>query len=252
MEANTLAPQIPLWGVLIGIFLLVLLSIFLGYRMGSYHRKHSDGGGDAPIGSVVGATLGLLAFMLAFTFGITASRFDTRKQLLLDEVNAIGTAFLRTDFLVEPYRTDIKKFFRDYVDIRTQWIKDPEMLPELLAESEEIQGELWSRSVEAVAKTPNQEITSSFIESLNEVIDFHTKRVTVALMYRIPAVIWYALIFVTVLAMGAVGYQFGITGGRSVFISVLLALTFSAVIYLIADIDRSLGGRDPGEPAADG
>ena len=85
----------------------------------------------------------------------------------------------------------------------------------MITESEEIQDKLWARSVEAVANTPNQEITSSFIESLNEVIDFHTKRVTVALMYRIPTVIWYALIFVTVLTMGAVGYQFGITGGRS-------------------------------------
>lgn len=61
-------------------------------------------------------------------------------------------------------------------------------------------------------------------------------------MYHIPAVIWYALIFVTVLAMGAVGYEFGITGGRSFIISILLALTFSAVIYLIADLDRSLSG----------
>jgi hypothetical protein len=103
-------------------------------------------------------------------------------------------------------------------------------------------GQAMGPGVEAVAKTPNQEITSIFIESLNDVIDFHTKRVTVALMYRIPTTIWYALIFVTVLAMGAVGYQFGITGGRSTIIIILLALTFSAVIYLIADIDRSLTG----------
>ena len=238
--ANT--PRIPLWAVFTGMFLLVILSIFLGYRVGGYHKRHSDGGAEAPIGSIVGATLGLLAFLLAFTFGITAARFDTRKQLLLDEVNAIGTAFLRTDFLVEPYRTEIRKLFRDYVDIRTAWVKDPERLGDLLTKSVEIQDKMWSQAVEAVAKTPNQEITSSFIESLNEVIDFHTKRVTVALMYHIPTVIWYALIFVTVLAMGAVGYQFGITGGRSYFISVLLALTFSAVIYLIADIDRSLAG----------
>ena len=86
------------------------MSIFLGYRIGSYHRKHSDNKDDAPIGSVVGATLGLLAFMLAFTFGISASRFDMRKQLLLDEVNAIGTEFLRTDFLVEPSVRKLESF----------------------------------------------------------------------------------------------------------------------------------------------
>ncbi len=242
MDITTLMPVIPLWAVFIGSFLIVFLSIFLGFRIGDYHRRHGAGKGDAPIGAVVGATLGLLAFMLAFTFGITASRFDTRKQLLLDEVNAIGTAFLRTDFLVEPYRTEIQKLFRDYVGLRTAWIKEPQRLPELIAESQEIQDRLWTRSVEAVANTPNQEITSSYIESLNEVIDFHTKRITVALMYRIPTVIWYALIFVTVLTMGSVGYHFGITGGGNFILTILLALTFSAVIYLIADIDRSLGG----------
>jgi hypothetical protein len=235
-------PRLPLWLVFLGTLFLVLLSIYLGYKIGSYNRKRYGDKEEGPVGSIVGATLGLLAFMLAFTFGLTANRFDTRKEILLDEVNAIGTAFLRTDFLVEPYRTQIRRLFRDYVDLRTAWIKEPEMLKEMIAESEAVQDNIWSLSVEGVAKTPNQEITSSYIESLNEVIDFHTKRVTVALMYRIPTVIWYALIFVTVLAMGAVGYQFGITGSRNLIISVLLALTFSAVIYLIADIDRSLGG----------
>lgn len=242
MDTFELVPRIPLEAVFPGTFILVVLSILLGYRIGAYYRRRYGEKEEGPIGSVVGATLGLLAFLLAFTFGLTANRYDSRKEVLLDEVNAIGTAFLRTDFLVEPYRTQIRRLFRDYVDLRTTWIKAPEKLQGLIAESETIQDKIWSLSVEAVAKTPNQEITSSYIESLNQVIDLHTKRITVALKYRIPTPIWYALMFVTVLALGAVGYQFGFTGGRSIFISVLLALTFSAVIYLIADLDRSMGG----------
>lgn len=155
MDINTLVPEIPLWGVFTGSFLLVILSVFLGYRIGCYNKRHSADKEVGPIGSIVGATLGLLAFMLAFTFGISASRFDTRKQLLLDEVNAIGTSFLRTDFLVEPYRTEIRKLFGDYVDIRAAWLSKPGRLQELLIESEEIQDKLWYRAVEAVAKTPN-------------------------------------------------------------------------------------------------
>lgn len=228
-------------------FILVVVSIFLGYMIGTYYRKRFGEKEEGPLGSVVGATLGLLAFMLAFTFGLTANRYDTRKEILLDEVNAIGTAFLRTDFLVEPYRAEIRGLFRDYVDLRTAWTKEPEKaqrvkVKEAIAGSELIQDKLWSLSVEAVAKSPNPDITSTYIEALNEVIDLHTKRVIVAYMYRIPALIWYTLIFVTVLAMGAVGYQFGFTGGRSIVVSLLLALTFSTVIYLIADLDRSIGG----------
>jgi hypothetical protein len=243
MHTLNIIPQIPLWAAFFGTFILVVLSIFLGYKIGAYYRKHYGEKEEGPLGSVVGATLGLLAFMLAFTFGLTANRYDMRKEILLDEVNAIGTAFLRTDFLVEPYHTQIRELYRDYVDLSTSWINYPERLEEVIAESEVIQDKIWSLSVEAVAKTPNQEITSAYIESLNEVIDLHTKRVTVAIRYRIPTPIWYALMFVTFLTMGAVGYQFGFTGGRSIFITILLALTFSAVIYLIADLDRSMGGE---------
>lgn len=242
MEAFNLIPQIPLAAVFPCTFILVVFSILVGYKVGAFYRKRYGEKEEGPIGSVVGATLGLLAFLLAFTFGLTANRYDARKEILIDEVNAIGTAFLRTDFLVEPYRTQIRGLYRDYVHTRTAWIEQTETLPQMMAESEAIQDKIWSLSVEAVAKTPNQEITSTYIESLNEVIDIHTKRITVALKYRIPTPIWYSLMFVTVLALGAVGYQFGFSGGRSIFISLLLALTFSAVIYLIADLDRSLGG----------
>lgn len=189
MDTISLIPRVSLWAVYFGTFFLVILSIFLCYRISVYNAKRSAEREEGPIGSVVGSTLGLLAFMLAFTFGITPSRFDTRKQLLLDEVNAIGTAFLRTDFLVEPYRTEIRKLFRDYVDLRPKWVNEPEKLEELVAELEEIQDKIWSRAVEAVNHTPNQEITSIFIESLNDVIDFHTKRITVGIMYSIPTII---------------------------------------------------------------
>lgn len=242
MDAFNLVPQIPLAAVFPCTFILVVFSILAGYRVGAYYRKRYGEKEEGPTGSVVGATLGLLAFLLAFTFGITANRYDTRKEILLNEVNAIGTAFLRTDFLVEPYRTQIRGLFRDYVQIRTVWIMQPERLREMIADSEAIQDKIWSLSVKAVANTPNHDITSTYIESLNEVIDMHTKRITVALKYRIPTPIWYSLMFVTVLALGAVGYQFGFSGGRSLFITLLLALTFSAVIYLIADLDRSIGG----------
>jgi hypothetical protein len=162
MDKFTIIPRIPLPAVFFGTFLLVILSIFLGYKIGVYQRKRYGGKEETPVGTVVGATLGLLAFMLAFTFGITAARFDARKQLVLDDVNAIGTLFLRTDFLVEPYRTEIRKLLRDYVHLRTEWIDHPEKLEEDLTLSEEIQNKVWSRAVEAVAKTTNREITPNF------------------------------------------------------------------------------------------
>jgi putative Mn2+ efflux pump MntP len=77
----------PLWVVFIVTVVLVLLSVYIGYKIGNHvHRKRAGAGGPAA-GSIVAASLGLLAFMLAFTFGIASNRYDTRKQLVLKEVN---------------------------------------------------------------------------------------------------------------------------------------------------------------------
>ena len=88
-------------GLFIAILLVVLLSVECGYRLGKFRRSRTELEKDAPVGTIVGATLGLLAFILAFTFGLAAARFDTRRQVLLDEANAIGTTYLRAGMLPE-------------------------------------------------------------------------------------------------------------------------------------------------------
>ncbi len=201
----------------------------------------SEKGIDAPIGSVVGGTLGLLAFLLASTFGMAASRFDTRRQLLLDEVNAIGTCYLRADLVTQPERVEIRKRLREYVHLRAEAVKQPQTLPQVLARSETLHDELWSQALLVAKKDSNSEMHALFVDSLNEVIDFHAKRVVVG-QYHIPDVIWLALYVVSMLSMTGVGYQFGRAGSRDFAISFCLALAFAIVIYLIADLDRVYEG----------
>jgi hypothetical protein len=244
MQIEFLLDKLPLWLFFVITASIVLISIVSGSRLGCHLRqcKKND---EGPIGSIVGAMLGLLAFILAFTFGMTASRFDTRKQLLLDEVNAIGTAVLRSDFLPEPQRTETRKLFKEYVDIRSfrsEEVLQPEKLQKALADSEALHDQLWSQVVSLSRESGNPVILGLYIQSLNDVIDFHSKRVTVGLQYRIPGAIWLALYFMTILAMGAVGYHFVIAGADSFLISIMLSLAFSSVILLIADLDRPSGG----------
>jgi hypothetical protein len=87
MKSNGALDILPFWRLLAATLLLVLLSVECGYRLGRYSRKRSEQEKEAPVGAMVGATLGLLAF----TFGLAATRFDTRRQVLLDEFNAIET-----------------------------------------------------------------------------------------------------------------------------------------------------------------
>src|SRR6187399_2567395 len=141
-QYTTALDVLPLWALFPVIVVLVLTAIEGGYRLGAYRQSLSGREKDAPVGSMVGATLGLLAFMLAFTFGMAASRFDTRKQLVLEEANAIGTTYLRAAMLPEK-RDEIRALLRSYVDARLSAFQ-PGQAGEAILESEDIQGKLWS------------------------------------------------------------------------------------------------------------
>ena len=106
--------SVPIWVMFLVILMVVLLSIEAGHRYGARKRKLLNGKQVAPVSSMIGATLGLLAFILAFTFGMAASRFDARKALTLDEANAIETTYLRAGLMPEPQRTDIRNLLREY------------------------------------------------------------------------------------------------------------------------------------------
>lgn len=99
---DTLLGSSSLWIVFGATVLIVLLSIVAGYKIGHYVQDRKKEGTVISAGSVVAASLGLLAFMLAFTFGIASNRYDARKQIVLDEVNTIGTTYLRADTLPSP------------------------------------------------------------------------------------------------------------------------------------------------------
>ena len=237
MLTKTWLDYIPLWALFAATVLLVIAAIEGVYRLAVFRKRQSEKGIDAPIGSVIGGTLGLLAFLLAFTFGMAASRFDARRELLLNEVNTIGTCYLRAGLVPDYERVETRKLLREYVHLRAELSKQPQSLPQTLARSETLHDKLWSQAL-LVAKTDsNSETHALFVASLNEVIDFHTKRVVVS-QYHIPDMIWLSLYGVSMLSMAGVGYQFGRAGSRDFAISFCLALAFSIVIALIADLDR--------------
>jgi hypothetical protein len=237
---TTVLDVLPLWGLFLLIVALVLAAIEGGYRLGCYRHRRSDREKDAPVGTMVGATLGLLAFMLAFTFGMAASRFDTRKQLVLDEANAIGTTYLRTAMLPER-RDDIRTLLRSYVDARLEAVRSGQVA-EAILRSENIQAQLWSAATAVGLQHPASIVVGLFVESLNELIDLHAKRVTAGLRNRIPGAIWLALLTIATLSLGAMGYHAGLVGTTRSLAIIVVAVTFSAVIVLVADLDRPQEG----------
>jgi hypothetical protein len=241
MQLHGLLDALPLWALFVATFVIAMLSFEGGFWVGRRKARRSEHEQEIVVRGLVGGMLGLEAFMLAFTFGAAASHFDARRQALLDEANSIRTAYLRADLLPEPQRTEIRDLLRDYVDVRLEGIQSRD-LEQVTTQSEELHRKLWVQAIASREKAPNPAFAVQFIQSLNEIIALHTRRVILILEFRIPNVIWVVLYAITALAAAAIGYHSGLTGRSRPLVALALILAFSAVIFLIQDLDRPLYG----------
>jgi hypothetical protein len=244
--------ELPLWAVFVLTMAVCMGGLEAGGALaGIALRRRKEKEPDAPLGSLVAAMLGLLAFILAFTFGMAASRFDARKQLVLEESNAIGATYLRAGLLPQAQGLEVRRLLREYAEVRLN--TTAENVHESLAGSEKLNARLWSETKSLVQEDMDSELRSLFIVSLNELIDLHQSRKTVGLQYRIPRTVWWVVYLLAVLSMLAVGYQVGMSGIRRLRGAPVLAAAFSLVIVMIADIDRPGEGlmRVSQQPIAD-
>lgn len=232
--------SLPLWLLFAATVTLIFAAVEAGYRLGRYRRVHLPEK-EAPVGAMAAAMLGLLAFMLAFTFGLAATRFDERRHAILNESNAIGTTYLRAEMLPSPNRAQVRELLRAYVDARVEGVATGQ-LNEAIARSQELQRELWAEATAVAEADPHSIVNGLFIQSLNEMIDLHSTRVMVGLRSRIPAVIWGALYFVATLTMTTMGYHEGLTGARRSLASFALVVAFSSILFMTVDLDRPQEG----------
>jgi len=175
---------LPLWGVFgatVGLALLaVVAGYFLGNRLGGEEVKKK-----APVGELVGAMLTLASLLLAFTFGWAQSHFDARRDLVLDEANAIGTTWLRARLVPEPHRSEVRKLLREYTEVRVGAVqsgrtRQTQKLQQAVAHSEELHNQLWTEAAMIGEKDPQSEMAALFVGSLNQVIDFTPNEFTSA------------------------------------------------------------------------
>ncbi len=232
---------IPIWAIFI---LTVLLSFFfftLGLKLVNYRKKEGQPIPETPVSAIFAAILSLLAFILAFTFSSAALRYDERNKLVLQEAIAIKQAYFRASFLPSQDRSSVRSLLKEYTLIRLEGIY-PQKQKEVLKRSLEIQNELWDYAKEIGFKIPSTNANQLFIISLGDILDAHARRVIIGVYRHIPSTIWYALYFVTILAVTSMGYFVGIKKNHDLVMSVALIISFSAVITLIADLDRSQEG----------
>jgi len=169
---------------------------------------------------------------------MATSRYEARRQLVVDDAVAIGTVGLRAQQLPEPHRDDTRALLREYVDLRVNAALGQEPLPRALIRTNVLQDELWARAVTLGQEAPAIPSAAAFGQALIQMFEVHTKRVAAGLHNSIPSTIWLALYCLAALGLAITGYRAGLAGRRSLAVTVVLALAFAAVFHLIADLDR--------------
>ena len=227
--------------VLALLLLLVLaVALDLGYRVGARLRIQDEPNRKEQMGTIRDGLFLLVSLMLGFTLALAGTRFADRRSLLIEEAVSIGTTYLRASTLPQPYRGHSQSLFREYVHARLDIDRaahDDARFAEASNRSKHIQEELWS-DASAVAQSDRTAITAAYINSLNEMIDLHERRVA-AFENRIPPPIWLLIAAISVIAV----FSRGMTLTARFWLTVvLIPLTIAIVVGLIADLDAPSTG----------
>lgn len=235
---------LPIWLLFLVTASLVVLAVEIGFRLGKIVRLRSGEERESAVSAIAGAILGLLAFMLAFTFSIASDRYDTKKGLVREEANVLRTAWQRSDFLQEPDRTKTKALLREYVGNRIAFTQafNPDTAEASIDDATRIQHEVWAMAVLNAKTDPfmNSDIGAMYVESINQIADLNALRVNHGLQARVPTGIWFVLYVLVILGMIAVGYHTAIAESRRSRVTTVLAISFSLVIALIAALDHPM------------
>jgi hypothetical protein len=227
--------------VLIGsLFLGMLILLETGRRIGLYRFKTDPEGSQKGISTVESAVFGLLGLFIAFTFSGALTRWDTRRVLITDEVNAIGTAFLRIDLLPADKQPEMKDLFRHYLDTRIETYKNVEnksIFQENLELAARMQNEIWTQAINS-SNHPgaNADAAKLILPALNEMIDITTTRV-VANQTHPPRIIYYLLYLMSLLGALLAGYGMSESKTRNFLHMVVFATIVSITVYVILDIE---------------
>ena len=226
--------------LVVGLFFGMLVLLEVGRRIGARRLAEDPEGAEAGVGTVEGAVFALLGLLIAFTFSGAASRFDTRRQLIIEETNDIGTAYLRLDLLSTEAQPGLREKFRQYVDTRLEvYRKLPDMAAakEELAKANRLQVEIWRQSVAASrVQGASAAAPMLLLPALNAMIDITTTRTMAGQMH--PPMIIFALLFGLALASSLlVGYGMASSKARNWLHMLGLAFVMAVSVYVILDIE---------------
>ena len=221
-----------LFAIIVVCYMVVML---LGGYLGRVRMMAGIKEPETSMETAVAAVLGLLAFILGFTFSITWNKFANRNGLVIEHAKAISICYLRASLIPEKQKLEIRKILHEYMQILLH-IHGKNIQRSLLV-IDHLHISLWRETVSLSKEEMDGELRSIFIGSVNDLISLSLERKTIALYIRVPNAIWRSVFFLAAIGMLAFGYQAGISGINKLFQLTLLPVAFGLVIVLIAELN---------------
>jgi hypothetical protein len=188
--------------------------------------------------------LALLGLMLAFTYAFSLSRADLRKQAIVNEANALETAFIRADLVAEPGRSELRRQLLEYARTRVliaDQVDNLEHLHQLIERSLEAQRKLWPATKLALEGDTPVPMEVLLVQAINAVMDAHETRFAVGFDH-LPPLVLFALILIAALSLAAAGHNAGLRGQIIRWRMNAFALILVMLIVIIVDFDQSMRG----------
>jgi hypothetical protein len=217
---------------------LLAASVAIGVLIGRRRLARGDES-HGTVGVVQGTLLGLVGLLLAFGLSMAVGRYETRRGLVVQEANDIGTTHLRAQLLPEPQRSASLELLKEYGDaavVMAELVPGSDEFVDAAEQKEALQTELWTLAGEAIAERPQDNAPKLYIETLNNAIDRHTDRVT-SLGNRVPPPVMWLELLCSALALGAMGLYLTMLG-RKLAPSFLTATVLGIILLVSFDLDR--------------
>jgi hypothetical protein len=202
--------------IFVSIILLLLigilwLSVNAGKRYGQKQLARLGGGKLEVVVVVEGAVFTLLALLVAFTFSGAYERFEIRKLHIIEEANAVNTAYKRIDLVAPDFQPALRASFRDYVDAQLQFYKDAGkvlLFKRDLSNSLQLEDKLWQQVLAASKGTqdPSGAVAQLFIPAVNAMFDTETAGMELSRIHP-PVAIFLLLLSLAILSGFLAGYS---------------------------------------------
>jgi hypothetical protein len=234
---------LPIWILFICVLVAVFIAMEVGYAVKKrFTRDKTENEGMVSV--VTGAVLGLLGFVLAFTFSLVYTRYETRKELVRQQANAVRRVWLRSELMNPADRSSTIVLLKKFLDVNllAAQSRSAGEVNSAVEESESIQHNLWESGV-AKAKTNSLSgLSPLYLQSVSDLIDLQSQRLAIGARDRVPSGIWISLGSLLILSMVNVGYFEAIKGGKHSRSNIIMAMAFSLLFVLVSALDDPFHG----------